>query len=93
MKRIVVLGSTGSIGCNILDVVAHQQSEFKIVGLAAHRRVEHLADQCAEHPEAIFVVTDNEANDRLLASHAGLKSRAAGTGNPGARVVSSADSG
>lgn len=81
MKRIVVLGSTGSIGCNVLDVVAHHQSEFKVVGLAAHRQVELLADQCAQHQEAVFVVTDGDANEKLLASHPGLKSRAAGVGN------------
>ena len=34
-KRIVVLGSTGSVGRNVLDVVAHHPDEFEVVGLAA----------------------------------------------------------
>ena len=61
MKRIVVLGSTGSIGRNVLDIVRRHPDQFRVVGLAAHRNIDLLRAQCADHPEARFVVTDPTA--------------------------------
>ena len=52
-KRIVVLGSTGSVGCNTLEVVRSLPQEFRVVGLSADSRWEALAGQIAEfQPEA-----------------------------------------
>ncbi len=65
MKRIVVLGSTGSIGRNVLDIVRRHPDQFRVVGLAAHRNVDLLRAQCADHPEARFVVTDPVAAAEL----------------------------
>ena len=65
MKRIVVLGSTGSIGRNVLDIVRRHPEQFRVVGLAAHRNVDLLRAQCADHPEARFVVTDPVAAAEL----------------------------
>jgi 1-deoxy-D-xylulose-5-phosphate reductoisomerase len=45
MKRIAVLGSTGSIGTGTLDVVTAHRNQFRVVGIAAHRKVELLAEQ------------------------------------------------
>jgi 1-deoxy-D-xylulose-5-phosphate reductoisomerase len=69
MKRILVLGSTGSVGRNVLDVVGLHPDQFRVVGLAAHRNLDLLRAQCAKHPDARFVVTDAAAaaeiaNDR-----------------------------
>ena len=61
MKRILILGSTGSIGRNVLDVVRQHPDQFRVVGLAAHRNVDLLRAQCADHPDARFVVTDAAA--------------------------------
>ncbi|MGQ9731599.1 MAG: 1-deoxy-D-xylulose-5-phosphate reductoisomerase [Candidatus Zipacnadales bacterium] len=47
-KRIVVLGSTGSIGRQVLDVVRSHPQRLRIVGLAAGRQVEELAAQARE---------------------------------------------
>ncbi|HET6347498.1 MAG TPA: 1-deoxy-D-xylulose-5-phosphate reductoisomerase [Candidatus Krumholzibacteria bacterium] len=58
MKRVVVLGSTGSIGRNVLEVVNRHPEAFEVVGLAAHRNLDLLRAQCAEHPHARVVVTD-----------------------------------
>jgi len=58
MKKLVVLGSTGSIGRNVLDVVRRHPDAFQVVGLAAHRNLDVLRAQCAEHPGARIVVTD-----------------------------------
>ena len=48
MKNIVVLGSTGSIGTQTLDVVRALPGEFRVVGLSAGRNLALLADQIAE---------------------------------------------
>ncbi|MGA8100076.1 MAG: 1-deoxy-D-xylulose-5-phosphate reductoisomerase, partial [Candidatus Cybelea sp.] len=44
-KRLAILGSTGSIGSQALDVVARHADEFEVVGLAAGRNVELLREQ------------------------------------------------
>ncbi len=44
-KKIVILGSTGSIGTNTIDVVENNLDEFEIVGLTAGTNVELLAEQ------------------------------------------------
>lgn len=48
MKRIVVLGSTGSIGRQTLDVVRAFPGEFEVVGLAGGHNVDLLREQAAE---------------------------------------------
>jgi len=78
-KRIVVLGSTGSIGRNVLDVVSRHPDRFEVVGLAARRDVETLRAQCAAHAGAHFAVTDAGAH-ALLASDRALARRSAGAG-------------
>ncbi|MGA8574706.1 MAG: 1-deoxy-D-xylulose-5-phosphate reductoisomerase [Candidatus Cybelea sp.] len=44
-KRVAILGSTGSIGTQALDVIASHPGEFEVVGLAAGRNVELLREQ------------------------------------------------
>ncbi|HKA37059.1 MAG TPA: 1-deoxy-D-xylulose-5-phosphate reductoisomerase, partial [Thermoanaerobaculia bacterium] len=56
MKRLSVLGSTGSIGQSALDVVDAFPDRYKVVALAAGKSVEKLAEQAARHrPEVIAV--------------------------------------
>jgi len=67
MKGISLLGSTGSIGVNVLEVVRQYPDRFKIVGLAAGTNVELLASQVLEfEPEIISVIDENRAS--VLAS-------------------------
>lgn len=55
MKRIAVLGSTGSIGCQTLDIVRAFPREFEVVGLAAGSNLELLRQQVAEfQPKHIY---------------------------------------
>ena len=54
MKRLVVLGSTGSIGQQALDVVRRLPDELEVLGLAAGRNVDLLARQIAEHHPRYF---------------------------------------
>jgi len=48
VKRIVVLGSTGSIGTQTLDIVRQHPNRLRVVGLAAARNSERLREQAAE---------------------------------------------
>jgi 1-deoxy-D-xylulose-5-phosphate reductoisomerase len=60
MKRIVILGSTGSIGTQTLDIIRQHREKFKVIGLTAHHSVEKLQEQIAEfQPEAVCI-TDRE---------------------------------
>ena len=45
MKAITILGSTGSIGTQTLDIVTHHPDKFRVVGLAANSNVTLLAEQ------------------------------------------------
>ena len=80
MKRIVLLGSTGSIGRNTLDVVSRHRDEFEIAGLAAHGSHVLLTEQCDAHPGAAFALTDPGAMDAMCAARPGLKVRSVGHG-------------
>ena len=48
MKNVVILGSTGSIGKNALDVIRNLRHKYKVVGLSANSRWELLAKQVEE---------------------------------------------
>jgi 1-deoxy-D-xylulose-5-phosphate reductoisomerase len=46
VQRVCILGSTGSIGANTLDVLSRHPEKFRVVALTAHSRMEELFDQC-----------------------------------------------
>lgn len=58
-KRIIVLGSTGSIGQSALDVLRGLRAEWDVVGLAAGNRWELLADQATEFGVAAVAIGDS----------------------------------
>ena len=47
MRRVIILGSTGSIGTQALDVVAANPDRFRVVGLSAGRNADELANVLA----------------------------------------------
>ena len=65
MKRIAVLGSTGSIGVSTLDIVAHFPERFEVVALAAGRNIDRLAQQIGCFRPPLVAVTDEEHAVRL----------------------------
>jgi 1-deoxy-D-xylulose-5-phosphate reductoisomerase len=67
MKQLSVLGSTGSIGRNVLRVVAQFPDRFRARTLAAHSSVERLAEQIAQFRPSLAVVGSSDAADRLRA--------------------------
>jgi len=65
MKKISVLGSTGSIGRQTLDVVAHHPDLFKIQALAAFDEVDMLCEQVHRFNPACVVVYDDSKYKQL----------------------------
>ena len=65
MKGLALLGSTGSIGTNVLRIVDAFPDRFGVVGLAAGRNVERLADQVARYRPRVVSMADEESLDRL----------------------------
>jgi 1-deoxy-D-xylulose-5-phosphate reductoisomerase len=58
MKAITILGSTGSIGTQTLDIVTHNPDKFRVVGLAAGSNVNLLAEQIREFQPEIVALGD-----------------------------------
>jgi len=72
MKNIAILGSTGSIGTQTLDIVQRFPDMFNIISLVAHRNVQLLRDQIKKfQPE--FVVVSDERNAAILSKEVDIK--------------------
>ncbi len=65
MKRVSILGSTGSIGAQALDVVSRSPGRFAVVGLAAGRNVDRLAEQVRAFRPLLVSVADAAAATAL----------------------------
>lgn len=65
MKNIAVLGSTGSIGRNTLQVIAAAKGTLSAVALSAHSKLDLLLDQAVQFRPRWVVVTDAEAAERF----------------------------
>ncbi|KKT19215.1 MAG: 1-deoxy-D-xylulose 5-phosphate reductoisomerase [Candidatus Peregrinibacteria bacterium GW2011_GWA2_43_8] len=48
MKRIIILGSTGSIGRQVLEVVAKNKTEFKVIGISGYKNTKLLKEQASK---------------------------------------------
>ena len=58
MKQIAILGSTGSIGTQTLDVVRQHPNEFSVYALSAHRSLDLLIQQALEFNPAVVCIAD-----------------------------------
>lgn len=67
MKRIVVLGSTGSIGTQTLDVVRRHSDKLSVVALAAGSRYEQVLEQAEEFKVQKIVIGNESLRDEVLA--------------------------
>ncbi|HCR3984894.1 TPA: 1-deoxy-D-xylulose-5-phosphate reductoisomerase [Kluyvera ascorbata] len=66
MKRLTVLGSTGSIGCNTLDVVRHNPESFAVTALVAGKNVDRMIEQCLEFSPRYAVMDDAKSANALM---------------------------
>jgi 1-deoxy-D-xylulose-5-phosphate reductoisomerase len=78
VKRIAILGSTGSIGRSALSVVDAHPDRLRVVGLAAGANVELFAEQVARCRPVIVSLATREALDRVTALGAGAPVAVAG---------------
>ena len=65
LKNVTILGSTGSIGVNTLDVIARHPLRFKVFALSASTRVDELATQCEKFHPRFAVIADATLADAL----------------------------
>lgn len=63
--RVAVLGATGSVGKNTLDVIARHPDRFELVGLSAYSRADELFEQCQQHRPRWAVLATPEAAQRV----------------------------
>jgi len=65
MRGLSILGSTGTVGRNTLDVVARHPDRFRVVGLTANLQVDRLFEQCMEHRPRYAAMLDEAAAGEL----------------------------
>jgi 1-deoxy-D-xylulose-5-phosphate reductoisomerase len=65
-KRIAILGSTGSIGCNALEVIGNLGPSFHAVALSAHNQTSRLAEQVRQHRPAAVALTQARPDPALV---------------------------
>ena len=68
MKTLSILGSTGSIGQNVLEVVRHNRTNFRIFALSCHKNIELMKLQCLEFSPNFAVVSTHQ-DAKKLAEH------------------------
>jgi 1-deoxy-D-xylulose-5-phosphate reductoisomerase len=71
MKRLLILGSTGSVGTQALDVVARAPEAFELVGLSAERSHDALVAQAREHGVERIALSDTDAAARAAEAWTG----------------------
>jgi 1-deoxy-D-xylulose-5-phosphate reductoisomerase len=76
MEGVTILGATGSVGENTLDVIRRNPERFRVVALTAHRNVERLAEHCSAFAADYAVIGDPEYAEALKAALRERKSRA-----------------
>ena len=64
-KGICILGATGTIGVNTLDVIARHPNDYHVVALSANSNVEKLTKQCLEVNPQYAVMVDENAAEQL----------------------------
>ena len=78
MKKLVILGSTGSIGTNTLDIVSKFPGKFHIIGMTAGTNVDKLEEQVRTFGPAIVAMSDEAAAQQLRVRCKGLPTKVLG---------------
>ena len=75
VRNLTILGASGTIGVNTLDVVARHPGRFNVVALSGSTQLEKLAAQCQQHQPRYAVVMDAAHAQRLQALLASVAPR------------------
>jgi len=70
-RRVTILGSTGSVGCNTIDLIERQPEQFRVEALTANRNVAELAAQARKLGARLAVVADETCYQDLKEALAG----------------------
>ncbi|HEY0337617.1 MAG TPA: 1-deoxy-D-xylulose-5-phosphate reductoisomerase, partial [Burkholderiales bacterium] len=65
LQHITILGSTGSVGVNTLDVVERHPQRFRVIALTAHAQAATLLAQCLKHRPLYAVISQPQAAEEL----------------------------
>jgi 1-deoxy-D-xylulose-5-phosphate reductoisomerase len=97
IQSVTILGSTGSIGQNTLDVIARHPDRFRVEALTAHKNVSLLFRQCQQFKPTYAVISDailaSQLKEKLIAEKiktevlAGLDAIAQIAGDAGSNIV------
>lgn len=72
-RRITVLGSTGSVGCSTLDLIARNADRYDVIALTGNRNVELLAEQAIAHNAEFAALADPKGYDDLKSALSGTR--------------------
>ena len=72
MKKVVILGSTGSIGVQALEVISKNMTKYKVIGLAAGNNTELLLKQIEEFKPKVVAALDEEGLKAISEKHKGI---------------------
>lgn len=73
MKKVAILGSTGSIGTQALDVIRQNPEKFKVTSLTCGKNVERLKEQIKEFSPEFVVVSEEEDAKKVAEAFPGLE--------------------
>lgn len=76
-RRVTILGSTGSVGRNTVDLIEHRPERFVVEALTANRNAQLLAEQAKRLRPSLAVVADPDSYDELKEALAGTGIEAA----------------
>ena len=66
MKNITILGATGSIGLNTIDVISRHPDQFRVFAVSAHSDWKGLLQICKNHLPSFAVLTDEASAEKLM---------------------------
>ena len=74
---VTILGATGSIGMNTLDVISRHPDKYRVVALTANKQVDRIVDQCHQFSPGYVVMADEESAEHLQAriNNSGLNTK------------------
>ena len=67
MKNISILGATGSVGVNTLDVISRHPDMFNVVALTSNENIDLLYEQCIKFRPKLAVITNEALGDSFIA--------------------------
>jgi 1-deoxy-D-xylulose-5-phosphate reductoisomerase len=67
-KRVTILGSTGSVGCQTIDLISRAPEKFEVVALTANRNIEKLIEQARALTPELVVIADESQYRTLKAA-------------------------